>query len=93
MLLEPMERNEIIFKTRYKETKLLRILREFAESDNECVRVRFAENEYKSSCVAYASIRTATKRWNMPQIKVMRRGDDVYLVKHIAKNGKMEDSE
>ena len=90
MLLEPMERNEIQFMKRYKETKLLRVLREFAESDNECVRVRFAENEYKSSCTAYASIRAATKKWNMPQIKVMRRGDDVYLVKHDVNNGKIE---
>lgn len=90
MLLEPMERNEITFKKRYKDTKLFLILREFAESENECVRVRLAENEYKSSHIAYASIRAATKRWNMPQIKVMRRGDDVYLVKHIANNGKIE---
>ncbi len=90
MLLEPMERNEITFTKRYKDTKLFLILREFAESENECVRVRLAENEYKSSCTAYASIRAATKKWNMPQIKVMRRGDDVYLVKHDVNNGKIE---
>jgi len=77
----------ILVPCKIEETKrgwsnLKGLLKDFLEGDAECVKV---ENyTHKSAGVCRECLYTAAKRHYKGQIKVIKRGDDVYLAKTIA---------
>lgn len=56
------------------------LIEEFMNSDCEIARVDLHKNDYKSSNHAYKSIWLSARK-SRRLVKVVKRGDDVYLVK------------
>lgn len=77
----------ILVPCKIEETKrgwsnLRGLLKDFIEGDAECVRV---DNwTHKSATVCRECLHRAAKTHYKGQIKVIKRGDDVYLAKTIA---------
>lgn len=74
------EKCELPKRTFYKKTKMYLFLTAFVESGAKCARVTNWEEEYVSLSSAQASIKTATKRYNFPQIKVGAINKELYLI-------------
>ena len=60
--------------------RLQDVIKEFYNSQNEAVKLEFADGEYKNSEIAYRCIFTAAKRSGYG-VKVVKRGEEVYLIK------------
>ena len=63
----------------YRATKLFELLTEFAESDNDCVKVEGWTHTSATSCSGAFS--KAIKTFNMTGIKCIVRKGVVYLIK------------
>lgn len=55
-------------------------LERFIQSGAKIVKIEFHQGEYKNATVASGCLRLAIKRHLFTGIKVIQRGDDVYLV-------------
>lgn len=60
--------------------KLQEMLKQFADSNAEVVKIDFDDGEYKSLDVARNVLGVAVKNSKRP-IRVMKRGNDIYLAK------------
>lgn len=78
MILVPCK----IEETKRGWTDLKGLLTDFMNSDADCVRV--SNWTHKSATVCRECLHSAVKRHYKGQIRVIKRGDDVYLAKTIA---------
>lgn len=85
MKLIPVKKDE--FKNVYKKTKNLKIFDEFLESDHNAVRV--VDDSNRSTKMLYSSLHQSL-RWFHYEDKIMivKRGDNVYLIKKKHLNSK-----
>lgn len=58
-------------------------LERFVQSGLEIAKIDFHEGEYKSATVAANVISAAVKRHGFNDIKVIQRGDNVYLKRNV----------
>lgn len=65
----------------YKNTKILKLLNEFAHSEMTAARVD--DHEYKNAVVAAHALNQSEKRFNMTGIKAITRNGIIYLIKEI----------
>lgn len=80
MKLIPVKKDEL--KNVYKKTKNLKIFDEFLESDHDAVRV--VDDSNRSAKTLSSSLHQSLRRFHYEgKIMVVRRGDNVYLVKKI----------
>lgn len=63
-------------------TNLYEFLTDFLEGDDDCVRVE--KWTHKNATVCRECLARAAKRFYPGQIKVKKRGENIYLVKTIA---------
>lgn len=76
MKLVPYDKNNI---EGYKPTSNYELLNEFVNSGFECAKI---ENwNHKSVYSAQSSFQSSIKRFHMNNVKVIVRGDNLYLVK------------
>lgn len=78
MTLVPCKIEEI--KKRGSKSNLYKCIKEFYESDAECVRIE--NSEHKNAKVCRECFAISIKRHGFTQfVKAVQRGDEVYLVK------------
>ena len=63
----------------YATSENLLLLEEFANSNEECVKIEGYPHKTATSC--YGAFFNSIRRYKMTGIKVCMRGDNVYLVK------------
>ena len=78
MTLVPYNKNDLTIPI-YKRSSNLKILEEFANSDLDCARVDGYTQSKPQYCVN--SLSNSIKQFGMYGIKVIRRKDDVFLIK------------
>lgn len=78
MTLVPYSKKEL-GEIGYEKTSNLKILEEFIRSDLDCARVDGYTQRSASICVN--SLRASIKRFGMHRIMVIKRKDNVFLVK------------
>lgn len=78
MTLVPYNKKELGELT-FERTSNLKILEEFIRSDLDCARVDGYTHHNAGSCAS--SLRASIKRFGMHGIMVIKRKDDIFLVK------------
>lgn len=81
MKLTAVAKKDIPQSSGYRTTKILEVLKEFAESDMEAARVDC--HEYKNVTTAQASFHASIKRFGMKNITAIARSNQLYLIKEL----------
>lgn len=79
MKLTAISKNDIPKTNKDRKKKVLRFLEEFAAGDMKAACVDYSE--YKTRCSAAGSLYASIRRFGITGIKVVTRGDKLYLVK------------
>lgn len=77
MKMVPYEKEQV--KNRRKYTDIRRFLEEFVHSEYDCVKVTDFTHVNVKSCVS--CLRASVRRYKYFHVKVVQRGDSVFLVK------------
>ena len=79
MRITPVAAHEAPNRNTYRKSENQRLAEEFIASGAECVKVDGWK--HKTAVIAAGTLATSFRRYGYHQIKVVRRDDEIYLVK------------
>lgn len=79
MKMVPYEKEQMPNRRKY--TDMHKFLDEFIKSEHDCVKVTDFTHANAKSCVS--GLRASIRRYRYSHVKVIQRGDNVFLVKVI----------
>lgn len=75
----PYDREKLMFQRHYRRTKNLRILEDFVNGKADCVQL--VDYGHSSAKNCQTSLQNSMAHFGIAGVKVVTRGEDVFLVK------------